>query len=165
MSTISERTRFPQILLIEDNRGDALLMKLAFRKAEIPGQVTVASSAEMGLGILRREPAYADQPCPDIILLDLNLPHMGGREFLGLVKADKLLRLIPVVVLSSSNAEKDLSASYNSYVNGFVVKPFSLDDYTDVVKSIEDYWFNLVQTQPWHGPPALQPASVAGAAA
>jgi CheY-like chemotaxis protein len=148
MSTIAERTQLPQVLLIEDNRGDALLMKLAFKAAELPTQVTVAETAEIGLGILRREPRYADIPCPDIILLDLNLPHMRGSEFLALVKADPDLRKIPVIVLSSSNAEQDLAATYANYVNGFVIKPFSLDDYGDVVNHIEDYWFKYVETIP-----------------
>ena len=148
MSTIAERTKLPQVLLIEDNPGDALLMKLAFKNAEMPSFVTVAATAEIGLGILRREPAYLDTRCPDIILLDLNLPQMRGSEFLALVKADPHLRMIPVIVLSSSNAEKDLAATYANYVNGFVIKPFSLDDYADVVKNIEDYWFKYVETFP-----------------
>ena len=148
MSTIAERTKLPQVLLIEDNPGDAQLMKLAFKNAEMPSFVTVAATAEIGLGILRREPAYLDTRCPDIILLDLNLPRMGGSEFLALVKADPHLRMIPVIVLSSSNAEQDLAATYANYVNGFVIKPFSLDDYADVVKNIEEYWFKYVETLP-----------------
>ena len=160
MSTIAERTKLPQVLLIEDNRGDALLMRMAFKNAEMPSHVTVAETAEIGLSILRREPAYADSPCPDIILLDLNLPHMRGSEFLGLVKADPELRMIPIVVLSSSNAEKDLTATYANYVNGFVIKPFSLDDYADVVKNLEDYWFKQVETLPSTKPAAETRAGI-----
>jgi len=148
MSTIAERTKLPHVLLIEDNRGDALLMRLAFKNAELPSHVTVAETAEIGLAILRREAAYHGTPCPDIILLDLNLPHMRCNEFLAQVKADPDLRMIPVIVLSSSNAEKDLDETYANYVNGFVIKPFSLDDYSDVVKNIEDYWFKYVETLP-----------------
>jgi CheY-like chemotaxis protein len=150
MSTIAERTKLPQVLLIEDNPGDARLMKLAFKNSDMPSFVTVAASAEIGLGILRREQAFLDSRYPDIILIDLNLPHMRASEFLALVKADPHLRMIPVIVLSSSNAEEDLAATYANYVNGFVIKPFSLDDYADVVKNIEDYWFKYVETLPAH---------------
>lgn len=148
MSTIAERTNLPQVLLVEDNSGDATLMKLAFRHASMPAHITVESSAELGLKMLRRQDEFAGKALPDIILLDLNLPKMHGLEFLARVKADEALRNIPVVVLSSSNAERDLASAYQAYANGFVVKPISLDDYDNLAQVIEDYWFGLMQTLP-----------------
>ncbi|ESQ88392.1 response regulator [Asticcacaulis benevestitus] len=148
MSTIAERTDLPRVLLIEDMSGDAAMMKLAFRRSVMPTHVTVATSAEIGLAMLRQEGAYTATALPDIILLDLNLPKMRGLEFLSRVKADPALRIIPVVVLSSSDAASDLVAAYNDYANGFVIKPISLDDYDNIVQIIEDYWFSLVQTLP-----------------
>ena len=151
MSTIVERTRFPQVLLIEDNRGDAILVQRAFKRAEIPGNVTIAPTAEIGLSILRREGGFVATPYPDIILLDINLPYMGGAEFLELVKADPDLRLIPVIVMSSSDAERDLMETYKAYANGFVIKPFAPQDYDQVIATIEDYWFQMAQTPKTHG--------------
>jgi len=146
MTTIAERTPLPHVLLVEDTSGDATLMKLAFRRADMPTKVTVAVSAEIAVKILRREDDYADAAAPDIILLDLNLPRMHGREFLAEIKADPILRNIPVVVLSSSDAEMDVKTAYSDFANGFVVKPMSLDDYDDVVRVIEDYWFKHMET-------------------
>jgi CheY-like chemotaxis protein len=148
MSTIAERTNLPKVLLIEDSSGDATLMKLAFKRSAMPTHVAVATSAEMGMAMLRQEGDYTTSALPDIILMDLNLPKMRGLEFLSRVKADPALRILPIVVLSSSETASDLAAAYNDYANGFVVKPISLDDYDNVVQIIEDYWFNLVQTLP-----------------
>lgn len=152
MTTITERTKFPQVLLIEDNHGDAVLIQRAFKKAAIPGNVTVARTAEIGLSILRRESGFAQTPYPDIILLDVNLPYMGGSQFLEVVKADPELRLIPVIVMSSSKAEIDLQATYKAYANGFVIKPFVPTDYDHVIKTIEDYWFQVNETPATHDP-------------
>ncbi|ESQ87844.1 response regulator [Asticcacaulis benevestitus] len=158
MTTIAERTKFPQVLLIEDNHGDAILVQRAFKAAAIPGNVAVARTAEIGLSILRREGGFANGRYPDIILLDVDLPYMGGSEFLEVVKADPELRLIPVIVMSSSKAEIDLQETYMAYANGFVTKPFIPSEYDQVIKTIEDYWFQLNETPETHGPvpPLLQ---------
>lgn len=146
MTTIAERTKFPQVLLIEDNHGDAILVQRAFKAAAIKGSVTVARTAEIGLSILRREGGFANGQYPDIILLDINLPYMGGSQFLEIVKADPELRLIPVIVMSSSKAEIDLQETYKAYANGFVTKPFIASEYDQVIKTIEEYWFQLNET-------------------
>lgn len=145
MTTLYERSRTARVLLIEDNRGDALLTKLAFKRAKMASDVTVAESGESGLSLLRGEGLHADKPRPDLILLDLNLPQMHGLDVLNRLKDDPDLRQIPVVVLSSSSADSDIGAAYARHANGFITKPLSLDDYDHVVSTIEDYWFNLVQ--------------------
>jgi len=154
MTTISERTKFPQVLLIDDSRGDAILIRLAFRWAKVPSNISVAATAEIGLKILHRQGAYDATPFPDLILLDLNLPLMQGGEFLTLVKADSVLRLIPVIVMSTSDAESDLRATYGTYANGFITKPSTPADCERVISAIENYWFEVVQT-----PEVQQPAS------
>ncbi len=156
MSTISERTNRPQVLLVEDNTGDAILMKRAFGRADVPPSLTVASTAEIALKRLRHEGEYDTTALPDLILLDLNLPKMRGHAFLAQVKADPILRPIPVVILSSSSAVDDLAQAYNDFANGFVIKPIRLEDYDNIVSIIEDYWFGLMQTLP-HADIAIPP--------
>lgn len=146
MTTIAERGQLPHVLLIEDNHGDATLTKLAFRKARLPSSITVAETGEIGLSILHQEGEYAGIRHPDIILLDLNLPQMHGLAFLKLAKSDPQTAAIPVIILSSSRAESEVTASYASQASGFITKPFSLDDYEDVAANIGAYWFKLVQT-------------------
>jgi len=145
---LDERMRSAQLLLVEDNRGDAILAKRAFRQAQLPNAVTVAETAEQGLSILRREGEHTDAPRPDLILLDLNLPRMNGHEFLSVVKNDPALRGIPVIVLSSSKADGDVSRSYERLASGYIVKPIAPDVYADVVNKIELYWFTLMQMPP-----------------
>ena len=145
---LDERPRNAQVLLVEDNRGDAILAKRAFRQAQLPNDITVAETAEKGLCILRREGEHTGAIRPDIILLDLNLPHMNGHEFLSIVKNDADLRGIPVIVLSSSSADSDVSGSYNRLANGYIVKPVTPDVYATVVSKIEQYWFALMQMPP-----------------
>ena len=152
MTTIAERTKFPQVLLIEDNHGDALLIQRAFKKSAIPGNVVVARTAEVGLSILRREGGFARGPYPDIVLVDVNLPYMGGSDFLKVIKADAELKLIPVIVMSSSKAELDLQATYKAYANGFITKPFIPGEYDQIIKTIEEYWFQLNETPEVHTP-------------
>jgi CheY-like chemotaxis protein len=155
MTRLNERDRSAQVLLIEDNRGDAVLTRRAFKRARIANDITVAESGEKGLSILRREGQYADAPRPDIILLDLNLPYMHGRDFLSTVKDDPALRRIPVIVLSSSSADTDISAAYARHANGYITKPISSDTYDNVVSRLESYWFELMQLPPDEATPAF----------
>ena len=148
MTKLSERSRSAQVLLIEDNHGDAVLTRRAFRRSKLASDITVAETGEKGLSILRREGDYAEAPRPDIILLDLNLPHMHGQEFLSLVKADPELRRIPVIVLSSSSADSDVSGCYDRHANGYITKPVMTDTYDDIVTKIEQDWFALMQMPP-----------------
>ena len=132
-----------EILLVEDNRGDVLLASRAFRDGQIENRLNVASSAEEALRMLRREGEHAERRLPDIILLDLSLPGISGRDLLEILKADEGLRQIPVVVLSSSNAEQDIARSYDLHASAYVVKPIDLDKFRDVVATIEQFFFLL----------------------
>ncbi len=148
MTKLIERSRNAHVLLIEDNHGDAVLTRRAFRRSRLANDITVAETGEKGLSILRREGDYAGAPRPDIILLDLNLPHMHGQEFLSVVKTDPELRRIPVIVLSSSSADSDVSGCYDRHANGYITKPVTTDTYDDIVSKIEQYWFSLMQMPP-----------------
>jgi len=148
MTKLNERARSARVLLIEDNRGDAVLTRRAFRRSRIENEITVAESGEKGLSILRREGEFSDAPWPDLILLDLNLPFMNGRDFLSTIKDDPDMRRIPVIVLSSSSADSDINACYERHANGYITKPVSSDTYDNVVSHIESYWFELMQMPP-----------------
>ncbi|MDI7775061.1 response regulator [Asticcacaulis sp. EMRT-3] len=135
--------RAAEIMLVEDNRGDALLAARAFRDARIKNNLSIADTGEKALAMLRREGAYADQKTPDIILLDLNLPRMSGEDVLRAIKADAALKSIPVVVLSSSSAEADINRAYEHHANAYVVKPIDLQKFREVAASIEQFFFML----------------------
>lgn len=136
---ISGKHRPAQILLVEDNIGDVMLTKRAFKTAKIANQITVAQTGEEAIALLEKENALL----PDLILLDLNLPQMSGREVLSHIK-NSHFRHIPVIVLSSSKAEQDVLQSYDLHANGYVIKPISIANFTDVIRKIEDFWFSLV---------------------
>jgi CheY-like chemotaxis protein len=148
MTKVTERSRAAQVLLIEDNRGDAVLTRRAFRRASLPNEITIAETGEAGLDILRRQGEHGEAPRPDIILLDLNLPHMHGQDFLKEVKSDPDLRQIPVIILSSSSADSDVAICYDRHANGYITKPVMNDTYDEIVSKIEQYWFGLMQLPP-----------------
>ena len=155
MTKITERTRSAQVLLIEDNHGDAVLTRRAFRRARIANEIVVAETGEKGLSILRREGEFAAAPRPDLILLDLNLPYMHGKDFLAQVKTDPDLKRIPVVVLSSSSAPSDVIGAYDRHANGYITKPLTTETYDDIVERLEQYWFGLMQLPPDQEPGQL----------
>lgn len=134
-----------EILLVEDNPGDVRLTREALKEGKIRNNLNVVGDGVEALRYLRREGDYAESVRPDLILLDLNLPKMDGREVLEAVKADPALRLIPVVVLTSSAAEQDIARAYDLHANCYVSKPVDLDQFIHVVKSIEDFWFSIVK--------------------
>jgi chemotaxis family two-component system response regulator Rcp1 len=142
--TIEARGRPAQLLLVEDNYGDVLLTREAFRGAKLSNNLSVAGDGEEALSMLRREGCHAGQPTPDVILLDLNLPRMDGREVLQAIKADPELRRIPVIVLTSSKAEVDILKTYDLGANGYIVKPVTFDRLQEIVASIESFWFTVV---------------------
>lgn len=137
-----------EILLVEDNPADVRLTIEALKDAKVYNELRVVSNGVDALAYLRREGEYADATRPDLILLDLNLPRKDGREVLEEIKADASLRLIPVVVLTSSEAEQDIVRVYNLHANCYVTKPVDLDQFIHVVKSIEDFWFTIVKLPP-----------------
>lgn len=154
MTRIADRARAAQVLLVEDNRGDAVLTRRAFKRANLASDIVVAETGEKGLSILRREGEHAEAARPDLILLDLNLPHMHGQDFLQTVKEDPDFKRIPVIVLSSSGADMDITASYDRHANGYITKPLDAETYDDIVLRLEQYWFTLMQLPPDQPPPA-----------
>jgi chemotaxis family two-component system response regulator Rcp1 len=133
-----------EILLVEDNPGDVRLTIEALRDGKVHNNLNVARDGVEALAYLRREPPFADATRPDLILLDLNLPRKDGREVLADMKADARFKTIPVVVLTTSRAEQDVLRSYELQANCFVTKPVDLDQFINVVKSIEDFWLTVV---------------------
>ena len=142
--TIEGQGRPAELLMVEDNYGDVLLARKAFLTAKIANNLTVASDGEQALSMLRRLGAHANQVRPDLILLDLNLPRMDGKEVLKEIKADPDLQRIPVVVLTSSSADIDILKSYELNANGYIVKPVNLERLKEVVASLESFWFTVV---------------------
>ena len=134
-----------EVLLVEDNPGDVRLTREALRDGKVFNNLSTVPDGVEALRFLRREGPYADAPRPDVILLDLNLPKKDGREVLEEIKADPGLRTIPVVVLTSSEAERDIARAYALNANCYVTKPVDLDQFITVVKSIEDFWFSIVK--------------------
>ena len=133
-----------EILLVEDNPGDVLLTEEAFSAAKIWNNIHVARDGEEALAYLNKESGFADAVKPDLILLDLNLPKIDGREVLDRVKSDEVFRRIPVVVLTSSAAEQDIIKTYDLHANSYVVKPIDLDQFVNVVNAVENFWFSVV---------------------
>ena len=132
------------ILLVEDNAADVRLTREALRGAKLVNRLTVASDGVEALALLRRLGRYADVPRPELILLDLNLPKKNGLAVLAEIKADPDLRRIPVVVITSSDAEEDILRSYDLHANCYVVKPIELAQFVKVVNAIENFWLALV---------------------
>ena len=137
-----------EILLVEDNPGDARLTREALSLSKVRNNLHRASDGEEAMAFLRRQGAFAMMPTPDLILLDLNLPRRDGREVLEDIKSDPGLKHIPVVILTSSQAEEDIIRSYQLHANCFITKPVDLEQLTKVVQGIEQFWFTLVQLPP-----------------
>ncbi|WP_407635437.1 response regulator [Novispirillum itersonii] len=140
--------RIIEILLVEDNPGDARLAAEAFKEGTIPTRLHVASDGIEAMAFLRRQGRHEAAPRPDMILLDLNLPRKDGREVLAEIKEDPALRRIPVIVLTTSQAENDVTRAYDLHANCYIVKPVDFDRFIDVVKGIEDFWCSLVKLSP-----------------
>lgn len=134
-----------EILLIEDNSADADLTREKMEQAKIINRLHVVEDGETALEFLRKTGAYPDAPTPELILLDLNLPGKDGREVLAEIKHDDTLRLIPVVVLTSSDADEDIVRSYRLHANAYVRKPVDLAGYRKIVHAIDDFWLGLVR--------------------
>ncbi len=132
-----------QILLVEDNPADARLTQEAIRDTEFRYQLHLAEDGEEAMEFLYQEGEFTDVPRPDLILLDLNLPGMDGREVLAEIKSDENLGSIPVVVLTTSTAQQDLLYSYGLRANSYVNKPIDRDRFNDMIKSVMEYWINI----------------------
>ncbi|MDQ3339876.1 MAG: response regulator [Myxococcota bacterium] len=134
-----------EILLVEDNAGDVRLTQEALREGKVKNNLTIARDGEEALKLLRREPPFENAARPDLILLDLNLPRKDGRQVLQDIKSDPKLQAIPVVVLTTSNAEADIMKSYQLHANCYITKPVDLDQFITVVKSIDEFWLSIVK--------------------
>ncbi|HEY3250792.1 MAG TPA: response regulator [Ignavibacteria bacterium] len=141
-----------QILLVEDNEGDVRLIKEAFNETNIEKTFSVAKDGEDALNYLYKRGQYAECIRPDIIFLDINLPKKNGFEVLDQIKRDPDLKTIPVIMLSSSSSEDHIHKSYDLNANCYVTKPVDFDEYTEVVKTIEDFWFDKAKLPVYTGP-------------
>jgi CheY-like chemotaxis protein len=137
-----------EILLVEDNLADVRLTQEALKDEKFYNNLSVVNDGVEALAFLRREGMYANAVQPDLVLLDLNLPRKDGREVLNEIKNDPQLKTIPVVVLTVSEAERDILESYELHANCYIVKPVDLNQFSRVVKSIQDFWFTIVKLPP-----------------
>lgn len=128
------------ILLVEDNEGDIILTKEALKEAKIKNTISVAMDGQVALDMLNN-----GSPLPDMILLDINLPKIDGIEVLAAIKNDERLRMIPVIILTTSSAENDILVSYKNHANCFITKPVDLNRFIEVVKTIESFWISIVR--------------------
>jgi CheY-like chemotaxis protein len=133
------------VLLVEDDPGDTLMIREAFAHNKVRNTLSCVTDGVQAVQFLRREGAYADAPRPDLILLDLNLPRMDGRQVLAEIKRDEDLRTIPVVVLTTSQAEEDILRSYELHANAYVTKPVDFDRFIEVVRQIDDFFVTVVK--------------------
>ena len=136
------------ILLVEDSPTDALLTKRALADARLVNRLHIVEDGVEAIAFLRNQGRYADAPRPQIILLDLNLPRKDGREVLSEIKADEALKVIPVVVLTTSKSEEDVLKSYKLHANCYITKPVDFSSFAEAVVSLENFWFAIVTLPP-----------------
>ncbi len=134
-----------EILLVEDNPADVRLTREVFKDSRITNNIRVVSDGEEAMAFLHNEGTYAAEPRPDLILLDLNLPKKDGREVLSEIKADRKLRTIPVIVLTTSDADQDVWKAYDAGVNSYITKPVDLGQFMRIFRLIEDFWLTIVK--------------------
>lgn len=137
-----------EILVVEDSPSDAKLMLKVLEVAKLHNQVRLIRDGEAALRFLRRQPPYETAMRPDLILLDLNLPKRSGFEVLEVIKQDEDLRVIPVVVMTTSDDEADILASYKKYANSYVKKPVDFEQFQNVIQTIDNFWFSIVKLPP-----------------
>ncbi len=140
--------RKAEILLVEDNAADVRLAEEIFKEGGLSFNMQVARDGEQALQMLRRVGEYGDLTMPDFVLLDLNLPRMDGREVLAEIKKDPVLKRIPVMVLSTSNAPRDVLTCYELQANAYICKPIDLDEFIELVESIRSFWMRFAEFPP-----------------
>ncbi len=143
-----EACRPIEILMVEDNPGDVRLTLEALKEGKVRNNLHTVADGEEAMNFLRRQGTYSKVPRPDLVLLDLNLPKKNGREVLAEIKDDPDLKRIPVVILTVSEAEQDIIKSYNLHANCYITKPVNLEQFIQVVRSIEDFWLSIVMLPP-----------------
>jgi CheY-like chemotaxis protein len=146
-----ERIATIEVLLVEDDPGDVLMTREAFEEHSVGNHLTVVADGAEALAYLRREGSHADAVRPDLILLDLNLPRRDGREVLAEIKSDPTLKEIPVVVLTTSQADEDILRSYQLHANAYVTKPVDYDRFISVVRQIDEFFANVAKLPPRKG--------------
>ena len=134
-----------EVLLVEDNPGDVLLTKEALHEGKANFNIHVVSDGEEALKFLFREDQYKESPVPNIVILDLNLPKIGGREVLARIKSDRRLKSIPVVILATSESEEDIHKSYDLHANCYVTKPIDFETFSTTIRFIQDFWMSVVR--------------------
>ncbi|MEH2302562.1 MAG: response regulator [Nostoc sp.] len=137
-----------QVLLVEDNPGDAQLTRIALEESKISIHLNVVEDGVEAMAFLRKQEKYVKAAHPDIVLLDFNLPRKDGREVLAEMKGDENLKRIPVVVLTTSQAQEDILKAYNLSANCYIAKPVDFDQFVNIVQSIENFWFAIVKLPP-----------------
>ncbi len=137
-----------EILLIEDNEGDIILTKKAFEKGKIRNNLSIARDGKEGLDFLFKRGKFENAPTPDLILLDLNMPELNGQEVLKELKSDPNLKMIPVVVLTTSNADEDILQSYELQASCYIKKPVDFKQFGEVIQKLQNYWFTVVRFPP-----------------
>ncbi|WP_433324449.1 response regulator [Spirillospora sp. CA-294931] len=142
---MTDEVRPIEVLLVEDDPGDVLLTTEAFEHNKVKNTLHVVNDGEQAMAFLRREAPYEDVPRPDLVLLDLNLPRKDGREVLEEIKSDDGLRRLPVVVLTTSEADEDILRSYNLHANAYVTKPVDFDQFISVIQRIDDFFVTVVK--------------------
>ena len=147
-ATAAPFSQVVEILLVEDNEGDIRLTREALKEGRIRNRLNVVSDGEQALRFLRREEEFAGMPRPDLVLLDLNLPRLDGREVLAAIKKDPDLKQIPVEELTSYRADEDLLKAYDSHANCYISKPVGFEDFMQVIRSIENFWLTIVVLPP-----------------
>lgn len=145
MKTPGGERKVVEVLLVEDSPGDVRLTREAFREADVSIRLHTANDGVEAVAFLRQQGAHVHAPRPDLILLDLNLPRMDGREVLSFIKEDKSLTTIPTVILTTSDADADIQRSYQLRANAYLIKPVQLDDFENLVRSISDFWLTKVK--------------------
>lgn len=138
-------TREIHILLIEDNEGDIVLTLEALKEARVNNTIDVVRDGEQAMQYLNKEGEFRNSVTPDLILLDINLPKIDGKEVLSNIKKDEILRIIPVVMLTTSDSEKDIFESYNNHANCYITKPVGFQSFIEVIHTLKDFWISIVQ--------------------
>ena len=141
-------SKIVDILLVEDNPGDVRMTQEALKESKVHNSLHVAKDGVEALAFLRQEGKYADMPQPDIIFLDLNLPKKDGREVLVEIKKDERLKLIPVIILTTSTAEEDILRTYGLHANCYITKPVDFKQFASVIKHVDNFWFTVVKLPP-----------------
>ena len=146
--TVHHGLRAIEILMVEDSPIDVLMAREALDQAKVLNNLSVAENGVEAMAFLRKEGKYCDAPRPDLIFLDLNMPRKDGREVLQELKADPRLKVIPVVVLTTSKAEEDIVKTYGLHANCYITKPVDFERFAEVVKTVQDFWFTIVTLPP-----------------